>query len=387
MYFVGIDISKYKHDCAIIDSNNNTFVSNFSFDNNQCGFLSFRDLLSSLDDSTNIKIGFEATSHYHFNLMFFLDKEGYLFMELNPVLVNKFATTQTLRKTKTDKVDSLAIAKYLSFCDFKPHPSRFYHTFALKSLSRKRSALIKQRTIYKIDLTNILDIIFPEFKPFFNNSFSVTALFILNKYPSLSKIANMKNHKSLYNISRGKFPYARFLKLKQLAKDSIGFDNDLFNFQLMTTLDLLKVLDDKISDIDAKLKNLVDELNPKTLTIKGVSYIICSAIISEYGDFSRFKSADSCLAFAGLDPAIYQSGTSEHGGKMVKRGSPYLRNALMQASESVFLHVPVFTEFYYKKKVEGKTHRVALSHVAKKLVRIIYKLETANIDFDINIIK
>jgi Transposase and inactivated derivatives len=383
MYFVGIDISKYKHDCAIIDSNNITIVSNFSFDNNQSGFSSFLDLLASLGDSSIFRIGFEATSHYHFNLMFFLENAGCLFMELNPLLVNKFASTQTIRKTKTDKSDALLIAKYLSICDFKPHPSRFYHTFALKSLSRKRSALIKQRTIYKIDLTNTLDIIFPEFKPFFGNKFSVTALFILNKYPSLSKIANMRDYSSIQKVSRGKFTYSKFLQLKQLAKDSIGFDNEIFSFQLETTLDLLNSLDNSISRIEAKLCESVDEINPKTLTIKGIGYITCAAIISEYGDFSRFKSADACLAFAGLDPAIYQSGTSEHFGKMVKRGSPHLRNALMQAAEGVFMHVPTFTDFYYKKKSEGKAHRVALSHLAKKLVRIIYKLETSNIDFDI----
>ena len=94
-----------------------------------------------------------------------------------------------------------------------------------------------------------------------------------------------------------------------------------------------------------------------------------------------------CLAFAGLEPSTIQSGCAEHNGKMVKHGSPHLRAAIMSAAEYVFMHEPTFTIFYYKKRNEGKAHRVALSHVAKKLVRVIYKLETSNVSFDASKLK
>lgn len=67
---------------------------------------------------------------------------------------------------------------------------------------------------------------------------------------------------------------------------------------------------------------------------------------------------------------------------MVKHGSSHLRAAIMNASEYVFMHEPIFTTYYYKKRNEGKAHRVALSHVAKKLVRVIYKIETSDTPFD-----
>ena len=70
---------------------------------------------------------------------------------------------------------------------------------------------------------------------------------------------------------------------------------------------------------------------------------------------------------------------------MVKHGSGHLRYFLMNAADYVFMQESVFTEFYYKKRSEGKSHRVALTHVAKKLVRIIYKLESENITFNSNI--
>ena len=36
----------------------------------------------------------------------------------------------------------------------------------------------------------------------------------------------------------------------------------------------------------------------------------------------------------------------------------------------------------YRKRSENKPHRVAITHVAKKLVRVIYALESQDIDFD-----
>ena len=381
MYFVGIDISKYKHDC-FITTETAVIVENLSFKNNKEGFEQLLNSLHSLDSSKEIRIGFEATGHYHLNLMLFLEENNFSFMELNPALVKKFISTTTLRRTKTDKADSKAIAKYLMSVDYKPHPKQFYHKFALKSLTRRRESFVHQRSRYKVELTNILDIIFPEFKPFFNNSFSSTAMFILSKYKTAENIANMDDYDSIRRASRGKFAYAQFIQLKELAKSTVGVENEIYTFQLSSILTLISTLDEQITLIENKISEIMELLSPKCISINGIGTITGASIIAEFGDFKRFKSADACLAFAGLEPSTIQSGCSEHNGKMVKHGSPHLRATLMNVAEYVFLHEPIFTVFYYKKRQEGKAHRVAISHVAKKLVRVIYKLETSNIDFD-----
>lgn len=381
MYFVGIDISKYKHDC-FITTETDVIIENLSFKNTKDGFQQLLNSLVSLDSSQEIRIGFEATGHYHLNLMLFLEENNFSFMEFNPALVKKFISTTTLRRTKTDKADAKAIAKYLMSVDYKPHPKQFYHKFALKSLTRRRESFVHQRSRYKVDLTNILDIIFPEFKSFFNNSFSSTSMFILSKYKTADAIANMDDYESIKNISRGKFAYSQFIKLKELAKNTIGVDNEIYTFQLSSILTLISTMDEQITLIENKINEIMEILSPKCVSIKGIGIITGASIVAEFGDFKRFKSADACLAFAGLEPSTIQSGCSEHNGKMVKHGSPHLRATLMNAAEYVFLHEPIFTIFYYKKRSEGKAHRVAISHVAKKLVRIIYKLETSNIDFD-----
>lgn len=381
MYFVGIDISKYKHDC-FITTETDIIIENLSFENNKDGFQKFLNVLSSLDSSQQIKIGFEATGHYHLNLMLFLEENNFSFMEFNPALVKKFISTTTLRRTKTDKADAIAITKYLMSVDYKPYPKQFYHKYALKSLTRRRESFVHQRSRYKVDLTNILDIIFPEFKPFFNNSFSTTAMFILSTYETTESIANMNDYESIKNVSRGKFSYSKFLKLKELAQNTVGIDNDIYTFQLSSILSLISMMDEQISLVEQKISEIMDLLKPKCATIKGIGLISSASIVAEFGDFNRFKSADACLAFAGLEPSTIQSGCSKHNGKMVKHGSPHLRCTLMNAAEYVFMHEPTFTVFYYKKRHEGKAHRVAISHVAKKLVRVIYKLETSNTDFD-----
>lgn len=381
MYFVGIDISKYKHDCFIATEAGEVIKEPFSFFNTNEGFLQLLTILKSLDSSKEIRIGFEATGHYHMNLMLFLERNNYSFMELNAALVKKFIEGKTLRKTKTDKKDAYQITMYLMSVEYKPHPKQFYHKFALKSLCRLRSKLVKQRSFYETTLTNILDMTFPEFKPFFNG-FSATSLYILNKYKTPERIANMKDFDSLRKCSRGKFSYAKFLKLKELAKNTVGVSNDILSIELETALSLRKNIDKEIKNLEGKIADYIKELNPPTLSIPGIGIIFCANIISEYGDMSRFKSADACVAFAGIEPSISQSGTESHDGKMVKHGSGNLRFYLLNAADYVVIHIPEFAEYYYKKRNEGKTHRVALSHVAKKLVRVIYKLETENIRFD-----
>lgn len=381
MYFVGIDISKYKHDCFICTETGVVIEENLSFQNTNEGFNQLLNLLNSLDNNHEFRIGFEATGHYGMNLKLFLEKNNYSFMEFNPALVKQFIKGQTLRRTKTDKKDAFQITKYLMSVDYKPHPNQFYHKFSLKSLSRKRDKLITQRSYYLNQITNILDLIFPEFKPLFDNEFSVTSLYILSKYKTPDKIKNMKDFDSINKVARGKFSYSKFLKIKEAAKNTIGQSDDYLEFDLENMLTLYNNINSTIKKYDDKIEVIIKELNPPTLSIKGIGPISCAAIISEFGDVSRFKSADAMVAFAGIEPSISESGTEQHDGKMVKHGSGHLRYHLLNAADYVFLHESIFTEFYYKKRNEGKTHRVALSHVAKKLVRIIYKLESENITF------
>ena len=386
MIYIGIDISKYKHDCFICSDTGEVIVENLSFENNQKGFQQFADLLKPYDNF-NVHIGLEATGHYGLNLKLFLEKNNYSFMEFNPLLIKEFAKSLSLRRTKTDKVDATIICQKLMSVPYKPNSPLFYHKYSIKSLSRLRETLIKQRSKYLVKLTNILDILFPEYKPFFSNQFGSTALFILNKYKSAEKIANMKDFDSIHNRSHGKFSYSKFVKLKDLAKNTIGESNEIFEYELQVILNLYSEINSKIDSIDKQLSTIIKELNPPTLSIPGIGVISCASIISEFGDISKFSNPGQMLSFAGLEPGIIQSGTMNAKGKMVKRGSGYLRHSLMNVAMVVICNNKTFYDYYYKKRSEGKCHRVALSHVCKKLIRVIYTLETKNVLFNPSLIK
>jgi len=110
--------------------------------------------------------------------------------------------------------------------------------------------------------------------------------------------------------------------------------------------------------------------------VPGIGPNLGAVILAEIGDFNRFSSPDKILAFAGCSPSTYQSGQlySSHA-KMEKRGSRYLRYALLNAAKRVCTWEPTFTAYLSKKMSEGKHYNVAVSHAAKKLVRLLYHLE------------
>ena len=123
------------------------------------------------------------------------------------------------------------------------------------------------------------------------------------------------------------------------------------------------------------------------LSIPGIGEISAATILSEYEDISNFSSPNKMLAFAKLEPSIIQSGTLYHNGKMVKHSSGHLRYAIMNIAMFILRHSLTFYDYYLKKRSEGKCHRVALSHVYKKLIRVIYCLEKNYIDFNPSLLK
>jgi transposase len=155
-----------------------------------------------------------------------------------------------------------------------------------------------------------------------------------------------------------------------------------YGTQLETLLDLHSQIDCKIDEVEGEITQIINDLNPPTLSIKGIGEISAASIISEFGDISRFGNPNKMLSFAGLEPGYFQSGTSEYHGHMAKRGSPYLRNTLLNCCRSMRLHNEVFAIYYRKKISEGKHESVVLSHMAKKLIRLIFSLETKGLTFD-----
>jgi transposase len=384
MYFIGIDISKYKHDCCIISAADQKVVSKVTIKNNKAGFNELLTIIHYLANPADIRIGFESTAHYALNLELFLENSLLTFMEVNPVLISEYKKSKTLRRTKTDSVDCESIARWLMTVEYKPHSKGFYHAYSLKSLTRLRDKLIRQRSFYLIKITNVLDHTFPEFKPFFNERLSKTALYLLENYGSAEKMARMNSasYEKLRSLSRGKFSPQQFLRLKELAANTVGVNNSIFDVELNSLLSLYKSLVKEINTIEKEINKLIEEVHPHYMSVPGIGPLSAAVIYSEYGDISNFTNPGQMLAFAGIEPGINESGTESHGGKMVKRGSSQLRYTLINCCLPLIRFDMTFATYYAKKRGEGKPHRVAITHVAKKLIRVIYALERQDIDFN-----
>lgn len=118
------------------------------------------------------------------------------------------------------------------------------------------------------------------------------------------------------------------------------------------------------------------------MTIPGISYTLAAIILAEIGEIKNFTTPSKLLAFAVLDPSTYQSGKySASHTPMVKRGSKYLRWAIFMASRTVSMRDSTFSKYLYKKRSEGKHYYIAMSHVAKKLLRVIFYLLKTNTAF------
>lgn len=385
-YFIGLDVSKYKHDCFIMDENGNVIKDSFSFNNDAEGFNTLLNELQKLDPKKEKRIGLESTGHYGSNLKIFLEANGYGFMEFNPLLVHRFFSSQSLRRTKTDKVDSRKIALYLQSREFKPNPNSSYHLECLKSLCRLRWSLVDERSLQLVRLTNVLDKIFPEYKAFFDGKLdSATSLYLLENYTVPGKISRMTkpSYEKMSSELRHTITYARFIKLKDLAKETVGNEDEILEFELRLSLELFKELDKRIASVESKIRSEFSLMKCHIQTIKGISDLTAASILSEIVDIGRFDNPNQLQAYAGMEPSRNQSGTHDGGGRMVKHGSSHLRRYLMMAANNILKYNPVLYGYYLRKKSEGKPHNVAVSHVARKLIRIIFYLEKNNTDFSI----
>ena len=381
MVSIGIDVSKDKHDCFILSSEGEVLADAFTVPNNMEGFTT---LLKRIQDCTTpqdkIRVGLEATGHYSYNLLGFLLDNGLPTYVLNPLRTNLYRKSLSLRKTKTDRVDARTIATMLmSDVGLKPYTDTAYHNDELKSLTRYRFDKVKERAKLKSSVSRLVCILFPELEKLVPTLHMVSVYALLEEFPGARQIAkaHLTRLKSLVEgTSKGHYKQDMAIVIRDAARNSIGSRMSAKSLELQHTIRLIRELDAEIDDIEAAIQNIMDELHSPITTIPGIGCRMGSMILAEVGDFSRFDSPDKLLAYAGMSPSTNQSGKMHNCyAHMEKRGSRYLRFALYNATKYVCLWEPSFAAYLAKKRAEGKHYNVAISHAAKKLVRLIFALE------------
>ena len=382
MIYVGIDVAKDKHDCFITNSDGEVLFKPFTISNNREGFETLFERISSVSDDLNkVKVGLEATGHYSYNLLGFLLDKGLPTYVINPLHTNLYRKSLSLRKTKTDKVDSRTIATMMmSDMNLKSYSNTSYHNEELKSLTRYRFDKVKERAKLKSSVSRLVCILFPELEKLVPTLHMTSIYALLSEFPSADAVANAhltRLSNLLSESSKGRYGKDTAVMFRDAAKGSIGSHMPAKSLELKHTIKLIQELTIEINEIEVAIKRIMDEdIHSPILTIPGISYRMGAMIIAEIGDFSRFDSADKILAYAGMSPSTYQSGQLDNCySHMEKRGSRYLRYALYNATKYVCQWDESFRVYLEKKRSEGKHYNVALSHASKKLVRLIFALE------------
>lgn len=379
MIYVGIDVASQKHDYYMVSDQGEIYTHrSITIPNTDEGYKklhkSIQDFCEATKDS-KVRIGLESTGFYHKNIVSYLLAQDYEVMIINPLLIHLDKKSHKVHIQKNDNLDAIAICDYLQDRKtvFKPYTTISYHTEALKALSRDRFSLVEDLRLAKINIYKLLTQLFPEYLELFSNVYQGSALDIISKYLSPSKLAKA-HEETIASMLHGRCNVSA-KKVILTAKTSIGINSEYLSFQLSQGIKRLKYIQAEIKEYDKQIKTYVEMINPNILTISGIKYITAGLILGEIGDISNFKNSEHLISYAGLDVKIYESGKYKATFLSIsKKGSAYLRYALYQVAKVCWIHDPMFNKYYLKKQSENKHYYVILGHIEKKLMKVIYSV-------------
>lgn len=379
MHYVGIDIAKRGHVVAVRRADGEPCGRAVGFGNDERGFSALLDRLAELGvDCSDCIVAMESTGHYWIALWEFLSERGWPVAVVNPVLTDAYRKMDSLRKTKTDKVDALVIAGFARFRGLGPTSVSPEVTDGVKQLTRYRAHLVKERTALKNRATACADRVFPELAEVVGGMKSATARALLRDFGTPGRIAETDIRtleKAVRTASRGRFGRAKAEEVKAAAKRSVGatFAAESVAFELKSLVDTVEYLDRQIDELEAEACREMDqEVRALLTSIPGIGDVSAATIAAEIGAPERFENPKKLVAYAGIDASASDSGDFESTeNHMSKRGSSYLRYALMTAADRARVYDPYFGDYYDSMIARGKHHYVAVSGVARKLCGVI----------------
>lgn len=378
MYIVGVDIAKRNHEAIVIDQDGNIVKKAFNFKNSTEGFTKLISTFKSLSKNPkDFIVGMESTSHYWLALYSALKRLEYPVHVFNPIQSNALRGLY-IRQVKTDEHDSFIIADVIRFGRYTEGGMPPSDIYELRELCRARTFIVDMTADLKHKVIALLDQTFPEYETIFTDVFGLTSSELLRTASTPDEILNIDTEKltKLIEIpSRKRFGTAKAEEIKTIAQNSFGIilEHNTMGLLIKQHMEHIRFSEQQIAEIDSKIAELFSQFDTYITTIPGIGPTLGATIFSEIGDISRFSSPAKLAAFAGIDPTVKQSGefvgTHNH---MSKRGSPYLRRALWQASTSAVKFDPHLKAFFQKKRAEGKPYMNAIGHVTRKMTNIIF---------------
>lgn len=377
MYIVGVDIAKRSHEAVVIDTEGNIVKKAFNFKNNSEGFRKFLSILEKIGQPSEFIIGMESTSHYWLALFSQLERKGFKVHVFNPIQSNALRGMY-IRQVKNDEHDSFIIAEVIRFGRYTEGglpPSKLYE---LREMCRARFFIVDMVSDLKRKVICILDQVFPEYEKIFSDIFGLTSSELLRTCSTPEEFLDIDTDKLAEIIktqSNRRYGIEKAKEIKNIAENSFGIliGIDSMSLLIKQYIEHIRFSEKQIKEIDERIAEMFSQFDTYITTIPGIGSVLGATIFSEIGDISKFSSPAKLAAFAGIDPTVKQSGefTASHN-HMSKRGSPYLRRALWQASVIAVRYNPDLKIFFQKKRAEGKPYMNVIGHVTRKLTNIIF---------------
>lgn len=384
MWTLGIDVAKRRHNATLLDAEGKTVFKNFSFEHSKKGIKALMNMIAETNQSpVGIKIGMEATGHYWMVIFQHLTSKGFTVCVINPI-VTAARRNVSIRGSKTDAIDALLIAQVMrdSNCRISAVPKE--NIQSLRKLTRLRFECAQAATSEKQKLIALLDLVFPEYHNHFSDIFGAASRQVLSQFPTaqmLAKVDIRKLTRILKQASKGRLGKEHATRLKNEAKNSFSLtgNTESLALEIRFVLERINLLTEQIAKLDKQFANFLPDEQKLLMTISGIAKVWAPTILAEVLPVfhpNEKKGARKLVAAAGIDVKLSQSGESSKKGKMSKRGSKYLRTAIIQAADvAVFIAKdPMLKTIYEKQKARGKHHTVALSHVANKMLHVVFSV-------------
>jgi transposase len=393
--FVGIDVSKNKHDVAVLNCEKKNVLKSFVIQDNFKGYNELWRKLEWLKEKyqpQKLLIGMEATGDYWKNLYHFLSKQknGYHITVINPFQTRAFAKAE-LRRAKTDPVDAKDIAQFMIEKSPTPTPKISPALDCIKDLDRQIYAINKQKTmtINRLRLELLKNA--PEIEKAFRNLAGRQILALLARFPTaqaINKASLAELGKVRFGVRNFRIPSKLVKKVKGLCKNSIAYKTGPGSGWVVQSLvrRITQLLDEKelLQKQIADIYNDFKEQQSVLTSIKGISINTAIALEAYIGDVTRFPNVKNIVAYFGMNPTVCKSGKSlKRPSRLQKKGSGIVRQKLFQAVLCIISKKQGPFYKYYQRLVDsGKPKMVAIGATMRKLLGVAYAMLKKQQKFD-----
>ena len=394
--YVGIDVSKGKADAAILQVSELRSVKpkflrkKLSFKFVKSEVLSFLETIRkySLDSNCiHTYFALEVTGIYSINVYNFI-KENCLNNEeihqLNTDFVSKWRESHNI--PKSDPLDAQTICSIIGTDDNVKYVSD--NVFENKKGYQDLKALIHRhfqiKKLHSQEINRLIaqcDCYFPELQYVFEPN-SAAFLAILSSYPTTHNIINASKDEVFYvayQATKHRCSMDKIDKLFEYCNDTlVPHVSDHIKLIIIDIVENIKSIRTQIKALEKEIKLLASTFPQYNLllSLTGCGPITAATITAETGNIDRFKNADHFVSYSGSSPRIKRSGTSvEIMGKISKKGSKYLRQALYMIAEFGRRHNPILKHLFERvKNGNKKRHKLAVIAVANRIARYCYSI-------------